>query len=279
MSIGQHLQSFLSGYTKVLEGQLKVGALSITNKIFKSLRSGEDISALLRTSGFDQSTVNMLRQFIDDGTIEFNAAGHVDKLNVEKWPAEVRDSFGRSILRVSFQMTQRALPGESMKWLHSPSTALFGHLQSFPLLAMRKQFLRTAGRNDDSAKLLIAYGMGTAAVASVVKAAIEDQEIEPVDVLKRSFALNNSLSWAATGVDLAATVMGLEDLAPGGRYAGDISLPVLGVAKDALHLPGAIASMLPGMEFDRQDKRALHVLPVVGRMYGTGRLFEGMVSD
>jgi hypothetical protein len=217
MQKGQHVQGVLSGYTRVLTGQLQIGALSVTNKIFRAFKSGEDITSLLKTSGFDKNTVQELRKLMDSGLIEFNAAGHVDKLNVDKWSPELRDSYGRAILRVSFQMTQRALPGESMKWLHSPSTALFGHLQSFPLLAMRKQFLRTMGRSDDSAKLLIAYGMGTAAVATVVKAAIEGQDMDIPTLAKRSFALNNSLSWAATGVDLTATILGLEDIAPGGR--------------------------------------------------------------
>lgn len=276
---GQHVQGVLSGYTRVLTGQLQIGALSITNKIFRSLRDGTDITALLKTSGFDTFTATELHRLVNDGTIEFNAAGHVDKLNIDRWTPELRDSYGRAVLRVSFQMTQRALPGESMKWLHSPSTAIFGHLQSFPLLAMRKQFLRTMGRSDDSAKMLIAYGMGTAALASIVKASIEGQDMDIETLVKRSFALNNSLSWAATGVDLTATILGLEDLAPGGRYAGDISLPMLGAAQDALHLPGAVLSLLPGVDFDRQDKRALHVLPVVGRLYGTGWLFESMITE
>lgn len=279
MQKGQHVQGVLSGYTKVLTGQLQIGALSITNKIFRSMRDNVDIGDLMRTSGFDSFTAKELKKLVDTGVIEFNSAGHVDKLNVDQWSEELRDSYGRAVLRVSFQMTQRALPGESMKWLHSPSTAIFGHLQSFPLLAMRKQFLRTMARGDESAKLLIAYGMGTAALASIVRAAIEGQEMDIEKLAKRTFALNNSLSWAATGMDLTATMLGLEEIAPGGRYAGDISLPMLGVAQDALHLPGAVASMLPGMDFDRQDKRALHVLPVVGRMYGTGILFEGMVTE
>jgi len=275
---GQHVQSVLSGYTRVLEGQLRLGALSVTDKIFRSIKDGSDISALLRTAGIDTETYRALKKLVDSGTIEFNEFGHVDRMNPERWNPELREDYGRALLRVSYTMTQRALPGESMQWLHAPSTAIFGHLQSFPLLAMRKQFLRTFARGDGSAQALIAYGMGTACIASMVRATVEGQELDVETLAKRSFALNNSLSWAATGIDLTATILGIDEIAPGGRYAGEISLPMLGVAQDALHLPGAIASMLPGMEFDRQDKRALHVIPVFGRMYGTGMLFEQFVN-
>ena len=278
---GQHFQSMLSGYTKVLESQLKLGAVAASNKIFRNLRDGKsaDLTDMFGSMGLDAASITKLQKLVDDGTIAFNADGHVEALNVQKWPMDIREDYGLASLRLARTMTQRALAGESIQWLHDPSWAIFGHLQTFPLTAMRKQFLRNMGRKDGQMLALTTWSMGTATLAAMLSSMTEGTEMTPEYLARRAFSLNNAIGWVAPGLDLFATMTGLEEYSPGGRYAQDVSIPLLSVATRAQGIPEALVGLIPGMEFDASDKRALQVLPVVGSAVFMGRVWDAARTD
>lgn len=278
---GQHFQSMISGYTKVLEAQLNLGAIASANKIFRSLKAGKagDLQDMFNSMGVTPKSVQALQKLVDDGTIEFGSHGHIEKLNVDKWPMRIREDFGMSSLRIARQMTQRSLAGESMQWLHDPSWSIFGHLQNFALTAMRKQFLRNTGRKDGQLVSLATWGMGTAALAGLVSGLTEGHDITPGYLARRAFTLNNAFGWVAPGIDLFAVMTGLEEYAPGGRYSQEINIPLLSVASRAQGIPGALAGLIPGMEFTKEDKRAMQVVPVVGGAMFMGRVWDAARTD
>ena len=281
LSRGQHLQSMISGYTKVIEAQLNLGAIAGANKIFRGLKAGKaaDLNDMFQSMGVTPQSIKSLQKLVDDGVIEFGADGHVAAMNVSRWPNRIREDFGLASLRLARQMTQRSLAGESMQWLHDPSWAIFGHLMNFPLLAMKKQFLRHAGRKDGQLLALTSWGMGTACLAAVISAGTEGREMTPEYLARRAFSLNNAIGWAAPGIDLFAVMTGLEEYAPGGRYAQEVSIPLLSVAERARGIPAAMAGLLPGAEFTASDKRAMQVLPVVGGAMFMGRVWDAARTD
>ena len=166
-----------------------------------------------------------------------------------------------------------------MQWMHDSSWAIFGHLMNFPLLAMKKQFLRNAGRKDGQLLALTSWGMGTACLAAVISAGTEGKEMTPEYLARRAFSLNNAIGWTAPGIDLFAVMTGLEEYAPGGRYAQEVSIPLLSVAERARGIPAAMAGLLPGAEFTASDKRAMQVLPVVGGAMFMGRVWDAARTD
>jgi len=278
---GQHFQSMISGYTKVVESQIQLGAIAGANKIFRGLKAGkpDDLNDMFKSMGVTKGSIKSLQKLVDDGVIEFGEHGHVERLNVQQWPMRIREDFGIASLRLARQMTQRSMAGESIQWLHDPSWAIFGHLQTFPLLAMRKQFLRNAGRKDGQLVSLASWGLGTATLAAMVTAMTEGHDMTPEYLARRAFTLNNALGWTAPGIDLFAVMTGLEEYAPGGRYAQDVSIPLLSVATRAQGIPEALVGLVPGMEFTATDKRAMQVLPVVGGAVFMGRVWDAARTD
>lgn len=275
---GQRVQGFLSGYTAVMEAQLNMASLAVSNKIFRGLRNGEDLSALTRGIGLTEQTVAKLRGLIDNGTVQFLDNGHLDRLNPDTWPTRLREEFGLALTRNARQNVQRAMAGEEMPWMHSTTGALFSHLITFPLLSMRKQFARTIAKDDGSFTSLTLYGLATAALAGAVRNFTEGKEQTAESIARASLSMSNSIGWTTLGIDPTMALLGLSEYAPGGKYSGEFTLPMLSTASTALGIPTAVGHALTG-EFTKTDKRAMQVVPVVGSMYGMGRLLNTLVKD
>lgn len=281
MQTGQKIQSEISGYRKVMEAQMNTGACAFTNKVFRKLRD-EGYSAsdsFWRNYGITGEQAGKLKELIDDGTIKFTKYGHVDGINPEKWDSALRESYGLSTMRAVYQMVQRPLAGETVPWLGDATVGILGHLQTFPLLSMKKQFMRNAMRNDGTLEMLTLYGIGTASVAGAVRNFTEGKEQTVESISKAALSYSNSVGWTTLGLDPMMTVMGLGQYAPGGKYAGEFNIPMLSVASNALKAPkAAFDAVTPGTKFTKADKRSLQVIPVVGSMYGMGRLLDTLVN-
>lgn len=282
IATGQQVQSVVSGYTKVMEAQINTGACAFTNKVFRKLKA-EGYSAtdpFWRSYGIGSAQAVELQKLIDSGTVKFNKYGHLDRLNPEQWSAKLRESYGLSTLRAVRQMVQRPLAGETVPWLHDSSVGIFGHLQTFPLLSMKKQFLRNAIRNDGTLETLTLYGIGTASVAGAIRNFTEGKDQTVDSIAKAALSYSNSVGWTTLGIDPLANLMGLGKYAPGGRYSGEFNLPMLNVAENVLKTPQSLVKALtPGTDFTKSDKRGLQVIPVVGSMYGMNRLLDTLVKE
>ena len=92
----------ISGYTKVIEAQLNLGAIAGANKIFRGLKAGKaaDLNDMFQSMGVTPQSIKSLQKLVDDGVIEFGADGHVAAMNVSRWPNRIREDFGLASLRL-----------------------------------------------------------------------------------------------------------------------------------------------------------------------------------
>lgn len=277
---GQQAQQFLSGYRTILRHQTDVAAKSVTNKLFKELRDGVKSEAALNDMGFDAGFRARLQKYIENGTVKFNADGELDALQPNLWKRADQEEFGRVITRTAYQLIQRELPGEGYRFMHTNFGALILHLQSFPILAMRKQFIRINKLADGTATRLFLYGLGTATLAAAARAVIDGEydKLNPRDLAKRAFSYANYTGWIPTFTDPIATMTGLDSLKMyGSKYEQNIlQVPSVDTMNRVLRIPRALA---PDGDFTKSDKYALSALPIVGNMYLMNRVLDSMLTE
>ena len=255
-SHGAYIQGFTSLFNQVRSSQQKTAALGVMDKIMRTLRdqieTGEALSTpvskrMFSDLGLGAEELDRLTGLIKSGVIEFDPSGFVNRLNIDKWDGDLQDIVGSSVTRNINQVVQKSMAGEQDAWMHTGWGSVLSHLKTFPLQATNKQFIRHFRNNDPQAYGAVVVGFGTAAVASMVRAAVDGKEMTPEEHAKRAFGYSNMTGFLPMVYDPLMTVMGLDDYRFNqfGRHS-EIMPPILSYANDAyrppehsLHLPQA----------------------------------------
>jgi hypothetical protein len=154
----------IKGVEQVLTVQL------MTNQIMKGIKKGIKPKDLSRLTDIGLNEKVLARMQNNLKHVEFNKAGAVDKLNLDRWDLATRDDFINSLHRGANQIVQRGFVGESSFWMHSNLGALLAQFRQFPILAMEKQTGRHMLHRDAQTAMFVAYGTAFSAVASLGKA-------------------------------------------------------------------------------------------------------------
>ena len=274
---GQRLQGIVSGFYAVRSMQQKIAVVSMADKVMQRLRDGVD-EADLRNIGVPES----MKKYIDNGTVEFMPDGTTNKLNLEKWAPEDAEDLALALHRHTNIVVQKAMAGEDSVWMHKSVGSLFLHLKTFPLLAMRKQFIRNASLGNSQFVGQMLMGLGFAAALGTAKQVINGrtEHVSPSSIAKNAFGMSNMTGWFPMLVDPAAEMLGIRSLQMGsfGRHSIDSGIfaapPALGYMNKVAHMGGVVN---PFSEMTPNEKiRTMQALPIVGNIYGMSYMFNAM---
>jgi hypothetical protein len=270
-STGTYIQGFISLFNAVRSSQQKTAANGVVDKVFRVLKRGATESERKRMwsdLGIDDVTAGRLKELIDDGTIEFADAGYVNRVNMASWDGDLQDIVGASITRNINQVVQKSMAGEADAWMSTGWGSAMTNLKTFPMQATQKQFVRHFRHNDPEAYGSLVIGLATAAIASMVKAAVNGDinEMSAEDHAKRAFGYSNMTGFLPMAYDPIMTMMGLDDMRFNqyGKHS-EVAIPILSFANDAMRLPGALAKSVTGTA-TYDDLKAKRTLPFANTM-------------
>ena len=273
---GRRIQGFTSLFNQIQSAQQKIGIELMIGKVMKELRKEDPDLVRLADIGIQDRVLIRIR---DEMTkhVQFDANGNVTMLNIDKWDYGTAEDFVIAMNRSSYQQVQRAMAGEETMWMTKDIGSLFMHLKTFPLLAMKKQFIREGRIMDDQTRAMFMYGLGTAAIAYVAKQALNGNtdRLDPGSIVIGAFGMANMTGWVPMWTDPVASMFGLDEARfnqYGARGVSEGVLPVpaaLTTINKMAHIPGAAIHMLPfGGELTNSDISALKTIPLVGNAYG-----------
>lgn len=271
---GQRLQGFMSGFYQIKAAQQRIAVSAMTNKVMQTIRDGAGLSGRrLEDIGLDSTTLGKIKRYVDDGTVQFNEHGIVDRLNMEDWDIRDAENFALAMNRFTNQVLQRAMAGEGTTWMHKDVGSIFMHLQQFPLLAMQKQVARNARIMDTQTALMFSYGLGTAALAYSAKQTVNGRydRLDAESVAKGAFGLSNMTGWIPMWSDPLASMLGMEDLRfnhYGPRVGAPImDAPAVSTMQRLAKLPGALVDAVDG-DASYNNVAAIKATPILGNAYG-----------
>jgi hypothetical protein len=269
------IQGQVTFFNALKSRQQKTAAKMAMNTIFRDIRKGLDspegtVTAhqrhlLWNNFGISDAFLLDLEDLVHSGAIEFDAAGHVMKLNGAEWAdAAMRHKFGALVMRNIDQVVQRSAAGEQDAWMSTTWGKLMTHLKTFPMQATQKQLVRLLRNSNADALGSTMFGLMTAGIASVVKAGTEGKldDMSFEDHARRAFGYSNMTGFIPMGVDPVLTMVGMDDkrFNQYGKHAEVGGMASLEWANDALRVPGAAINALKG-DADYDDKAALRTLP------------------
>lgn len=281
---GQHIQGYLSGFNQIRNFQQRVAVTSAADRLARHFKSGGLISdARLKDMGLDSHDVALLKQYVDNGTVQFKD-GYLHKLNMDKWAPEDAELFAYTLNQQVNTLVQKAMAGESSMFFHRDGAAqLFFHLKSFPMLALEKQALRNTRILDAQTAQTFMYGLGTAAAAYVVRQTVNGRtdNLSWERIAKGAFGYSNMTGWIPMWTDPVAAMFGMNGLMFGG-YGGrtDVISPLVGIEtmNRIAKIPGA-ALGAADLDLTNSDINALSSFPLVGNMIGMGLMWSLMRHD
>lgn len=283
-SMGSFVQGYTSAFNQVRSFQQRTVALGVTDKVFRELKRAMDkgrdldpaVKARFEDMGLMQDDLTALENLINNGTIEFVTRGRstfVNKLNTDKWGAEIGETFASAIVRNMSQIVQKSMAGEQDAWMHTHAGSILLHLKTFPLQAIQKQVVRNARFMDKQALATVLYGLATAAVASKIRDTLDGVDREPLETAKQAFNYSNMTGFIPMIYDPVMTLIGMDEarINQFGPY-NDWTPPTIKMLNDTLRLPGAVANTVTG-EADWYDQQALKAIPFAGT-YVLSRMFD-----
>ena len=272
---GQRVQGLLSGFYAVKGIQQKIAATSMADKIAQRVRDGVD-DAELRDIGIDPE---MVKKYVDNGKIEFEADGTTSVLNLQDWDIQDAEDFVLSLHRHTNKVVQKAMAGEETMWMHKTVGSMYLHLKTFPLLAMRKQFIRNGGVSTDAFVGTLMMGFATAAMFGAAKQVINGKggDLSAEKVVTNALNMGNMTGWFPMLADPAAAILGY-DISAYGRHGIDQGIistpPAIPTLNKMAHIVGAVN---PVSELSNNERvRALQATPIVGNLYGFSAMFNAM---
>ncbi|WKV16995.1 internal capsid protein [Nostoc phage NMeng1] len=278
LDTGLHMQGKLNGFFAVRDIQQRIAVTSATSRIFEAIKMNnlEQFSDVrLKDMGVDLDAIS---KYVDNGTVEFKD-GRLYKLHADRWDPMDLEKYKAAMVRVTNQLVQEAMIGESNSLFHVNGLArLFFQFKSFPLLAIDKQFGRNLRIADEHTMNIFWMGMLTAGMAYYIRQTINNRpdNLEWENIAKGALNYSNMAGWIPMWYDPIATMLGQEDYKIeqfGGRQSGLLSLPAAySVLNRVPMIPQAavkIGLSPTGLtEYTTKDVSALQAIPLIGNIYG-----------
>lgn len=285
---GLEIQSHASGMLLVRQLQQRMALTTTTARIFEGIKKADKqfSPARLKDIGFDEGLMKRFQEYVDNGTVQFDADGNLVKLNMNDWDYDDIQAFRNGMTRNTNQLVQKALAGESNVMFHKDGVAsMFWQFKSFPLLAMEKQFNRNNRIADQATLMVYINGLLLAGAAYAARQVVngKDDNLTVEKIARGALGYSNMTGWLPMWVDPLAAAMGLSDYNLGGYgsqgVGSVVSIPASFSVIDRLtQLPGAaarVAGRQIGLtEYSNDDIRALSVLPILGQAFGMSYLLN-----
>jgi hypothetical protein len=275
---GLNQANYIQGYTSLVnhvrQYQQEMAVLGMMDKVVRTITEGnKDMFELggrmQRDLGLDQDHYDNIKKLIDNGTIvvktentKIGPITYVDRLNLDKWDEDLAQDFASALNRNMNQVVQQAMAGETSRWMHTVWGSALTHLQTFPILAIQKQFFRNAASRDGQAVAMALAAYGTAYAALSMRDAITGTDRSTTERAKAAFGYSNITGWMPLYSDPIMTVLGLEDMRFNtfGPYAKPMSVPIVDTMNNLYRVPGAAAQALSGTN-NWTDNQAIRSVP------------------
>lgn len=281
---GQRIQGFTSGFYNIRTLQQRIAITSGADKIMSGIAGKAEgySAARLADIGIDPALTKKLENYITSGVVEFQE-GRLKKLNLNDWAPEDVEAFSLTMNRMTNQLIQKAMIGESSLVFHKDGLAsLFFHLKSFPMLAMHKQAERSMRLMDTESAMGFMAGMITASAAYTAKQVINGKgdDLDPVKIANGAFGLSNMTGWIPMWTDPVASMLGMDSL-KFNQYSRGIDSNVLSTPaalptlNRMVNLPRAAIDAVD-LSLDNSSVRSLQAMPIVGNAYGFTYIWNKM---
>jgi hypothetical protein len=270
--------NMVQGYTSLMnhvrQYQQEIAALGMMDKVARLIKDGrmdmfEANGRINRDLALTDEHYMKIKDLIDNGTIVFKTEKtllgdmtYVDRLNLHQWDQTLAQDFAAALNRSVNQQVQRAMAGESSRWMHTTWGSAVTHLQTFPILSVQKQFFRNALSRDGQAVITALAAYGTAYLAMSLRDTVTGAERSDADRAKMAFGYSSMTGWMPLYTDPLMSLLGMEDYRVNtfGPYARPMSVPMVDTFNNIYRAPGAIKDALAG-EDDWTDRQALRAIP------------------
>lgn len=265
----------VSGLNAVRTLQQETDVLGMMDKVVRTIRDG-DLSAfkdggrLQRDLGLTDDIAERIKELVDNGTVTFGTFNHrgetieyIDRLNLDQWPEDLAQDFASSLNRSMNQSVQHAVAGERDRWTYTTWGAMISHLQTFPLLAVQKQFFRNAMSRDREAVIQAMAGIGMAYAALTVRDMVTGKERSAEDRAKAAFGYANITGWMPMYNDPLMSAIGMDDLRFNqfGATSSPLQVPMVDILGSLWGAPQAATKFLTGQKMDYEDKQSVRAIP------------------
>lgn len=272
------LQGYVTFLHHVRGWQQQYAALGMADKLFRMIKDNNfdqfDMGArVYRDLGFDRDFAERLREQVTNGNVSFatkkwrgiGKTTYVDRLNLEKWPADLAQEFAAGLKRGMNQTVQAAMAGETDRWMHTVWGSMLTHLQTFPILAVQKQFFRNAQSKDAQAVAAALAGFATAYASLTVRDQFTGSKRDAAERVKAAVGYANITGWMPMYTDPIMGVLGMEDLRFNqfGAYAEPLQVPSLDIINHLVNAPGAVLSLGEEARLSYQHKQHIRAIPFV----------------
>lgn len=275
--------NMIQGYTSLLNfvrgEQQKIAALAMADKVVRKAMEGRatgnysmqafDTGRMMQDLALDEQQANAIADLVEAGVIEVKTiqtkigpVTYVNRFNFDQWDQTLANDFAASIVRSMGQQVQRAMAGESDRWMHTGWGAMITHLQTYPILAIQKQFMRNAMQADGEAAAQAAFGLATAYAAISIRDAVTGNERTPEEKARAAFGYSNLMGWIPLYTDPMASMIGQDSLRIGqfGPFAKPLSIPTADVVNNLVRAGGAAVNTVRG-KAEYHDEQALRAVP------------------
>ena len=271
---GNRIQAYTSLLNIVRGKQQEIAVLGMADRVMNTIKalnadSFEEGGRMFRDLGLNRDHFDQLSELINDGTIKFDSMTSalgthefVDRLNMHLWDEQLAEDFAAALSRSQAQVVQRTMAGESDRWMHTQAGAAITHLQTFPILAVQKSFMRNMLSKDGEAAAIAAWGIGTAYAALAIRDAVTGRERDATDRARAAFGYSNLTGWIPMYSDPLMDMFGMGDMRINsfGPYSKPLSVPMVDIMNNMYRAPGAALRVVTGSE-SKADLSTARALP------------------
>jgi hypothetical protein len=159
----------VSGFNMIRRFERRIANASFlldTAKHFKD-GTGKMSAARMKDIGLDPEDAQLKRIFRD--IVEYDEHGLAKKLNLDKWPKDVRERYHLAMYRDDAQMVQQTIGGEMPAWINRPLMTIVAQFKQQAILANKKQLTRQMQFADKEATLAVLLNTAMAAMTRTAK--------------------------------------------------------------------------------------------------------------
>lgn len=270
-----YMSGMVSGLNHVRGFQQEVAVLGMMDRVVREIRARnmdlfKDTGRLHRDLGLTEDIAERIAAEINAGKVTFGKFSYrgikteyIDRLNLDQWPEDLAQDFAAALNRGMNQSVQYGVAGERDRWTHTVWGSAISHLQTFPLMAVQKQFFRNAMARDREAAIQALAGVSMAYASLYVRDKVSGKERDPLERAKAAFGYANVTGWMPMYSDPLMSAIGFDDLRFNqfGATSSPLQVPMVDIMGSLWGAPGAATKFLTGQKIDYEDRQSLRAIP------------------
>lgn len=197
---------YASGMNSIRHFEHQLAMKSIVNKFADLAKNPEKQAkslARLEDIGVDAQDLAKITKSVQKYA-EFNNNGQLVKMNLDKWDAELAETYTFAINKHTAQVVQRQLAGETSNWMHKTVGSLLTQFRHFPIVAYEKQLLRNIRHHDQAFYTTMLYGFAVSYAIQAIKAGLAGEDMNSPDTVKRAVNYMGMATVAPDALTIAA---------------------------------------------------------------------------